>query len=81
MSKIIILRLSIAPIPMNVCSVSDCFATHSCGMRSRARTEEEEDLVFTNNTLCVIYCSSMQCTYRRPIVKNCSGFTLSTQIR
>lgn len=56
MSKIIILRLSMAPTSMNVCSVSDCFATHSCGMSSRARTEEE-DRLSTNSTLCVIYCT------------------------
>lgn len=81
MSKIIILRLSMASVPMNVCSVSGCSATHSCGMSSRARTEEEEDRVFTNSTLRVIYCSSMQRTYCRPVVRNCRGWTLSPQVK
>lgn len=43
MSKIITLRLSMAPIPIDVCAVSNCFATHSCGTGSRAQTEEEEE--------------------------------------
>ncbi len=44
MSKIITLRLSAAPIPTDVCAVSNCCATHSCGKSSRASTEEEDQV-------------------------------------
>lgn len=49
--KEITLSPSVAPIPIDVCGVSNCFATHSCGMSSRARADDE-DRVF--GSLCRI---------------------------